>query len=333
MGVVLLEGAGPHQTVQGTRRLVAVAGAELGITDRQIPPRAQALVEYLNVARTRHRLERHRSAAVLHAEHVLAELLPMAAADPQIERHQSRSLYFGVAEPAHLSSNVVFQHPIDGKAARVPEDHSGSILLDVPEVEPGCEVAVIEIVHLLRSFVRGRSADEIAQKRRAPSVTGGALSGGGGFSLPRATRRRPADGGRRGGGRRGGAKRVHAQKMANGPSDCQPTAGEGDQSPRWRGAENFRRERSAAPGGLVIRAIQLKYLVMPARSLALALLVLLCVTPAGRAAEPAGATVVLQLPPSMSPEAVKGLIADLAAKGAQPPRPLPPIPPRRPLRL
>ncbi len=57
---------------------------------------------------------------------------------------------------------------------------------------------------------------------------------------------------------------------------------------------------------------------MPARSLALALLVLLCVTPAGRAAEPAGATVVLQLPPSMSPEAVKGLIADLAAKGAQP---------------
>ena len=57
---------------------------------------------------------------------------------------------------------------------------------------------------------------------------------------------------------------------------------------------------------------------MSARSFALALLFLLCVTPAGRAAEPAGATIVLQLPPSMSPEAVKGLIADLAAKGAQP---------------
>jgi len=40
--------------------------------------------------------------------------------------------------------------------------------------------------------------------------------------------------------------------------------------------------------------------------------------PAGWAAEPAGATVVLQLPPSMSPDQVKGLIADLAAKGAQP---------------
>jgi small-conductance mechanosensitive channel len=50
----------------------------------------------------------------------------------------------------------------------------------------------------------------------------------------------------------------------------------------------------------------------------LALLLLVCVTPVGWGAEPAGATVVLQLPPSMSPEQVKGLIADLAAKGADP---------------
>lgn len=72
------------------------------------------------------------------------------------------------------------------------------------------------------------------------------------------------------------------------------------------------------PGSLVIEAILLKYSVMAARSLALGLLLLLCVTPVGWAAEPVGATVVLQLPPSMSPDAVKGLIADLAAKGAQP---------------
>jgi moderate conductance mechanosensitive channel len=57
---------------------------------------------------------------------------------------------------------------------------------------------------------------------------------------------------------------------------------------------------------------------MPARLIALALLLLLCALPDGRAAEPAGATVVLQLPPSMTPETVKGLIADLAAKGVQP---------------
>jgi len=68
----------------------------------------------------------------------------------------------------------------------------------------------------------------------------------------------------------------------------------------------------------VVLATPPKYRAMPARSLALGLLLLLCVTPVGWAAELAGATVVLQLPASMSPDQVKGLIADLAAKGAEP---------------
>jgi small-conductance mechanosensitive channel len=76
--------------------------------------------------------------------------------------------------------------------------------------------------------------------------------------------------------------------------------------------------RSFDRGGLVVLATQPKYSAMAARSLALALLLLLCVTPVGWAAEPDGATVVLQLPASMSPDQVKGLIADLAAKGAKP---------------
>ena len=68
----------------------------------------------------------------------------------------------------------------------------------------------------------------------------------------------------------------------------------------------------------MVMATQPKYSVMSARTLALALLLLLCATPVGWAAEPAGATVVLQLPASMSPDQVKVLIADLAAKGAEP---------------
>jgi hypothetical protein len=60
---------------------------------------------------------------------------------------------------------------------------------------------------------------------------------------------------------------------------------------------------------------------MLARSFAFALLVLLHAGPASWAAEPAGATVVLQLPPSVSPDAVRAMIADLAAKGAQPTAP------------
>jgi small-conductance mechanosensitive channel len=57
---------------------------------------------------------------------------------------------------------------------------------------------------------------------------------------------------------------------------------------------------------------------MSTRLIALALLFLICAPPAGSAAEQAGTTVVLQLPPSMSPNQVKGLIADLASKGAEP---------------
>ena len=57
-----------------------------------------------------------------------------------------------------------------------------------------------------------------------------------------------------------------------------------------------------------------------ARSFVPALALLLCATTLGQAAEPADATIVLQLqlPPSTSPETVRGLIADLAAKGAHP---------------
>ena len=44
-------------------------------------------------------------------------------------------------------------------------------------------------------------------------------------------------------------------------------------------------------------------------------------------ASAAGATIVLQLPPSMPPEAVRAMLADLAAKGARPaPRPRYPPP-------
>ena len=64
----------------------------------------------------------------------------------------------------------------------------------------------------------------------------------------------------------------------------------------------------------------IKHQPVPIRSLILVLLLLISATPLGSAAEPAEATIVLklQLPPSASPEAVKGLIADLAAKGALP---------------
>src|SRR5215469_8897768 len=73
----------------------------------------------------------------------------------------------------------------------------------------------------------------------------------------------------------------------------------------------------AAP---VIWKSLVKHQTVPVRAFVLALILLISATPLGWAAVPAGAAIVLQLqlPPSTSPEAVKGLIADLAAKGALP---------------
>ena len=57
---------------------------------------------------------------------------------------------------------------------------------------------------------------------------------------------------------------------------------------------------------------------MRAWTFAFALIFLVAASAHSRPAEPAGATIMLRLPPSMSADAVRGLIADLAAKGARP---------------
>ncbi|MNH08289.1 hypothetical protein D3C79_677010 [compost metagenome] len=57
MGVILSETTHAHQAMQRTRRLVAVATAELAHAQRQITVRLQALVEDLHVSRAVHRLD------------------------------------------------------------------------------------------------------------------------------------------------------------------------------------------------------------------------------------------------------------------------------------
>ena len=57
---------------------------------------------------------------------------------------------------------------------------------------------------------------------------------------------------------------------------------------------------------------------MRAWTFAFALIFLVAAPAPSRPAEPAGATIMLRLPPSMSADAVRGLIADLVAKGVRP---------------
>ena len=57
---------------------------------------------------------------------------------------------------------------------------------------------------------------------------------------------------------------------------------------------------------------------MRAWTFAFALIFLVAAPAPSRPAESAGATIMLRLPPSMSADAVRGLIADLVAKGVRP---------------
>src|SRR6266480_4564574 len=147
MRVVLLERARPHDAVERTGRLIAVASAELGIADRKLPPRAQPPVEDLHVARTRHRFQRHRRHAVVDPEHVLAELFPVAAAAPELLWQELWRPDLGIAGSAHLAPDIVLQLPIDRVAARMPEHYARRIVLKVPEFELYAEISVVEIVH------------------------------------------------------------------------------------------------------------------------------------------------------------------------------------------
>src|ERR1700756_1718664 len=97
MGVVLLEGARAHQSVQGAGRFIAVADAELGVAKWQISPGAKAPVEYLDVAGARHRLQCHRTLTIGKIEHVCTELLPMAALNPKLSGEKLGSSNLGIA--------------------------------------------------------------------------------------------------------------------------------------------------------------------------------------------------------------------------------------------
>ena len=77
MRVILSEAAHPHQTVQGTGRLVAVAGTKLGHTQRQIAVGLQTLVEDLDVTRAVHRLDGVLAVFGLGGEHGLGIFLPV----------------------------------------------------------------------------------------------------------------------------------------------------------------------------------------------------------------------------------------------------------------
>ncbi len=152
MGIVLSEGAHPHQPVQGTRGLVAVAGAELGHPERQIAVAVQALVEDLHVGRAVHRLEREGLVLGLEREHVLAELLPVAGGFPERPIEQLGRPHLDIASGIETAPDIALDLAIESPAFGVPERRAGGFLLEVEQVELPAEPAVIAPLGLLEAM-------------------------------------------------------------------------------------------------------------------------------------------------------------------------------------
>src|SRR5207249_8938577 len=134
-----------HQAVQRPGRLVAVAGAELAIAQRQVPIAAHALVVDEDVPRAVHRLDGVVAVLGGRDEHALPEVLPVPGALPQAAVQDLRSAHFLVAvvavHAAHVLLDLLPQHP----AFRVPEHQPRRLFLLVEQIELGAEAAVVAL--------------------------------------------------------------------------------------------------------------------------------------------------------------------------------------------
>lgn len=158
--------------------------------DRQVAERAQPLVEDLHVARTAHALERETLLGT-QREHVRAEFFPVSALLPHRARQHLRGPHLGEPGLAHPPAQVVLDHAIERKAARVPEHHARPLLLLMEEVHPVGDGAMVASIH---DVLRSLGPADGGPTKKAPSVAGGAC--GWSRDLARATIPRPAGAGR-----------------------------------------------------------------------------------------------------------------------------------------
>ena len=137
--------------MQCARELVPVQGRALGVADRQVAVAAQLRAEQEHVPRAVHRLQRGMRLLALAGdeEHVLAELLPVAARDPDVGVVDQRRLHLGVAAARVLPPPQVLELVPDHHSLRVPERRPGRLLGEVEEVELAAEPAVVARLRLL----------------------------------------------------------------------------------------------------------------------------------------------------------------------------------------
>ena len=123
--------------------------ALLGQAHRQVAVAALVRLVDLDVSRAVHRLDTQRTVVLLGEEHVVAVLVPVAGALPDVDRVDDRRAHLAIAAvavqlPPELGQLVPDHHP-----ARVPERRAGRGVGGVEEVELAADPAVIALAGLL----------------------------------------------------------------------------------------------------------------------------------------------------------------------------------------
>src|SRR5262249_42711239 len=134
-------------TLQRARSFVAMAGAELAIAQRQVAERAHPLLEDLDVAGAAHRLQGMGTLAVAYDEHLVAEVLPVAARLPQRAIDQLRRADLAKAGAGHAGADMVLDDAVEREAARVPEHHARRLILLMEKVEAVGDGSMVVVVH------------------------------------------------------------------------------------------------------------------------------------------------------------------------------------------
>ena len=143
VAVVLGETTHAQDAVQRAGRLVAVAGTELTIADRQVAVAVQALVEHLHVARAVHRLERVGALLRFGEEHRVLVVVPVAGFLPQAHVQDLRAAHFAVAGLAVHLAHVLLDHLPQRPALGVPEHQARRLFLQVEQVLLLADAAVV----------------------------------------------------------------------------------------------------------------------------------------------------------------------------------------------
>ena len=125
MGVVLGEGADPQQPVQNALALVARDPAELGEAQRQLPVGVAARAEDEAGARAVHRPQGEAALVGFHEVHVVAVVLPVPGAVPELLVEDLRRGDLLVAAAAKLFADLGLDQPQQHGAVGQPEGHPG----------------------------------------------------------------------------------------------------------------------------------------------------------------------------------------------------------------